>query len=512
MSQNPSYHAGVAVPVFSLRSDDSCGIGEFPDLKKLADWCVMTGLKMIQILPVNDTTTDGSWGDSYPYKSISTKALHPIYLNVEKVGALKDKADKKRFEELKKELNAKEFVDYPKVFETKMWYLRRIYDSFNVQPAAECAASQNVIACGQCDGFYEFLQRHCDMQLTDAVGYLRERGIMLKGDLPIGVNRESDDVKQNPHLFNLDMETGAPPDGFAPKGQNWGFPTYNWAAMEAENFQWWKERVAWFKKYFDALRIDHIFGFFRIWEIPKGSPDASYGHYSPEDPKMWEIEGRKRLSEIFSLSFRAKRCGVEKSSLIQSFDEIGISPLPTVDRNDNLLICGEDLGMGAPCVPGVMRELGILSLEVQRMPKNSTRPFSDPRENPYLSVDTTGTHDMPTIRGWWEQDRELSARYYHEMLHHTDNAPYFCEPWVCQEIVEQHMNSSSQWVILPIQDYIAMDGNFRWDNTWDEQINEPSDPNWKWKYRMHQSLEALLNNEKLILTLKNMIRKYSRQH
>ena len=286
------------------------------------------------------------------------------------------------------------------------------------------------------------------------------------------MNRESDDVKKQPHLFNLDMETGAPPDAFSAKGQNWGFPTYNWAAMEAENFQWWKERVAWFKKYFDALRIDHILGFFRIWEIPKGSPDASFGHYSPEDPRTWEIEGRKRLQSIFG--------------------------------DNSLLICGEDLGMVAPCVPGVMRELGILSLEVQRMPKNSSRPFSDPRENPYLSVDTTGTHDMPTIRGWWEQDCELSARYYHEMLHHTDNPPYFCEPWVCQEIVEQHFNSSSQWVILPIQDYIAMDGDFRWDCTWEEQINEPSNPNQKWKYRMHQSLEKLIENKRLINIIKDL--------
>ena len=467
---NYPYFSGVAVPVFSLRSEEGCGIGEFLDLKKLADWCVVTGLKMIQILPINDTTTDGGWGDSYPYKSISTKALHPIYLNLERVGELKDSSDKRRYQELKKELNAKEFVDYPEVFKAKMWYLKKVFDQKR----------------GRKPDFYGFLQMHCESQLTEAVRYLHERGIMLKGDLPIGVNRESEDVKKNPHLFNLDMETGAPPDGFAPQGQNWGFPTYNWTAMEAEDFQWWKERVAWFKQYFDALRIDHILGFFRIWEIPKGSPDASYGHYSPENPRLWEIEGRKRLQTIFDL--------------------------PSVRANNDspLRICGEDLGMVAPCVPGVMRELGILSLEVQRMPKNSTSLFSDPRENPYLSVDTTGTHDMPTIRGWWEQDRALSARFYHEMLHHTDNPPYFCEPWVCREIVEQHMNSSSQWVILPIQDYIAMDGDFRWDNTADEQINEPADPKWRWKYRMHQSVEALLKNEKLTLTINNMIKNNSR--
>ena len=477
---NYKYNAGVAVPVFSLRSESSCGIGEFLDLKKLADWCVATGLKMIQILPINDTTTDGGWGDSYPYKSISTKALHPIYLNLERVGELKDKKDQRHFAELKKELNAKEFVDYPEVFKTKMWYLQKVFDQKR----------------GRKPDFYGFLQMHCEQQLSEAVDYLHSKGIMLKGDLPIGVNRESDDVKQNPHLFNLDMETGAPPDGFAPQGQNWGFPTYNWAAMEAEGFQWWKDRVEWFKQYFDALRIDHILGFFRIWEIPKGSPDASYGHYSPENPKLWEIEGRKRLQTIFDLpnntSFRLERSGMEKSP------------------NDGLLICGEDLGMVAPCVPDVMRELGILSLEVQRMPKNSTSLFSDPRENPYLSVDTMGTHDMPTIRGWWEQDRERSARFYHEMLHHTDNPPYFCEPWVCEEIVAQHLDSSSQWVILPIQDYMAMDGDFRWDNTHGEQINEPADPQWRWKYRMHQSLESLLNNEFLNKKLKELVKKYNR--
>ncbi|MBP9994293.1 MAG: 4-alpha-glucanotransferase [bacterium] len=450
-----NYFAGVSVPVFSLRSDDSFGIGEFNDLKKLADWCVLAGLKLIQILPVNDTTTDGGWGDSYPYKSMSTKALHPIYLNLEKVGTLNDENERLRFKEKKKELNAKEFVDYPAVFKAKMEYLRKIFerqDDFK--------------------DFYGFLQYHCDKQFTEAVDYLHCKGIMLKGDLPIGVNRDSDDVKQNPRLFNLDMETGAPPDAFAAEGQNWGFPTYNWEEMTKDGFAWWRGRVKWFEKYFDALRIDHILGFFRIWEIPKGSPNASFGHYSPADPVRWEIEGRDRLSRIFGSS--------------------------------KLLICGEDLGMVAPCVPGVMRELGILSLEVQRMPKNSGRPFSDPRENPYLSVDTTGTHDMPTIRGWWEEDRELSARFYHEMLHHDDGAPYFCEPFICKEIIEQHMRSASQWVIIPIQDYIAMDGDLRWDCTWEEQINKPADPSHRWKYRMHQSLEQLLGDEKLNMTIKKL--------
>lgn len=467
---NRPYFSGVSVPVFSLRSDESCGIGEFLDLKKLADWCVATGLKLIQILPVNDTTTDGGWNDSYPYKSISTKALHPIYLNVERVGLLDDENDRRRFQEIKRALNAKEFVDYPEVFKAKMDYLRKIH----LQKQDEKP------------DFHGFLQMHCEAQLAEAVDYLHERGVMLKGDLPIGVSRDSDDVRQRPHLFNLDMDAGAPPDAFAAQGQNWGFPTYNWDAMEDDGFQWWRERVAWFKKYFDALRIDHILGFFRIWEIPKGSQNATCGHYSPENPRLWEAEGRKRLSRIFDLPHADTRQG------------------------SALLICGEDLGMVAPCVPGVMRELGILSLEVQRMPKQSGRQFSDPRENPYLSVDTTGTHDMPTIRGWWEENRNVSAHFYHEMLHHTDNPPYFCEPYICKEIIEQHLNSNSQWVIIPIQDYIAMDGDFRWDKTWEETINNPADPKWKWKYRMHQSLETLLGNEKLTLTLKNMIKTYNR--
>jgi len=466
-----NYFAGVAVPVFSLRSDDSFGVGEFNDLKKLADWCVVTGLKMIQILPVNDTTTDGGWSDSYPYKSISTKALHPIYLNLEKVGILKDENERLRFNEIKKELNAKEFVDYPAVFKAKMDYLKKIFEIQN-----------------DFKNFYDFLQYHCDKQLTESVDYLHSKGIILKGDLPIGVNRESEDVKRNPQLFNLDMETGAPPDAFAAEGQNWGFPTYNWDEMAKDDFAWWRSRVKWFERYFDALRIDHILGFFRIWEIPKGSPNASFGHYSPTDPIRWETEGRNRLSRVFGLSSVINHETCSGTSLRLDNEKI---------EHTSMLICGEDLGMVAPCVPGVMRELGILSLEVQRMPKNSGRPFGDPRENPYLSVDTTGTHDMPTIRGWWEENREISSRFYHEMLHHTDEAPYFCEPYICREIIEQHMRSASQWVIIPIQDYIAMDGDFRWDCTWEEQINNPADPNHKWRYRMHQSLEQLLGNEKL---------------
>lgn len=468
-----NYYAGVSVPLFSLRSAQGFGIGEFPDLKKLADWCVAAGLRLIQILPINDTSTNGSWNDSYPYNAISTRHLHPVYLNIDAVGILDDD-DKAIFLEKKRQLDNEEFANYPEVFRHKMFFLRKIYER-------QCLNSSHDLSI--CDfsnddnDFYRFLQYHCDRQLSDAVDYLHRHGIMLKGDIPIGVNRDSIDVREAPHLFNLDMETGAPPDAFAAQGQNWGFPTYNWTEMEKDGFQWWRERVRWYRRYFDALRIDHILGFFRIWEIPKGSPDASFGHYSPTNPKLWEAEGKKRLSQVFGLP------------------------------GNDMLICGEDLGMVAPCVPGVMRELGILSLEVQRMPKQPGSPFSDPRENPYLSVDTTGTHDMPTLRAWWEQDRNLSTRFYHEMLHHHDNPPYFCEPWICKEIIEQHLNSNSQWVIIPIQDYLAIDGDFRWDKTWEEQINNPADPNNKWKYRMHQSLEQLIENESLSASLSEMIQR-----
>ena len=687
---SPKY-AGVAVPVFSLKSNDSFGIGEFNDLKLLADWCEKTGMKIIQILPINDTRTDDSWDNSYPYKAISTKALHPIYLNLDKLGTLNDINDIQYFQSQKEILNSKDYVDYPEVMKAKDAYFKKIFaqtwnkikdcedyktffkeneewlvpyaefclkstdnrqqttdlvqlsavsnqqsavsgqcqcseSEFRVSVLSQCSESVSAVSVSSQSSefkvlsseFYYFLQYHLDKQLTEAVDYLHKKGIALKGDIPIGIGRHSVEAWSNPELFNLDCQAGAPPDAFATEGQNWGFPTYNWEAMAKDNYQWWRERLTQMSRYFDAYRIDHILGFFRIWEIPYEATQGLLGYFSPaigdqlsaishqlstNEERLTKpyIRGHflheffgeyteevreKYLNETsfsyFELKeeFNTQRKIIDffvnrqpttdnrhkydkiKNGLLSLCNEVlfvrdkkdkniiyprialqfthsyneledhqkdkinklyddffyhrneglwkeeALKKLPKIIEASDMLVCGEDLGMVPACVKDVMQQLNILSLEVQRMPKNPWETFVNPANNPYLSVDTTSTHDMSTIRGWWEEDGGLANRFYREMLGHHEGAPYFAEPWVCKEIIEQHLKSSSMLVILPIQDYIAMDGEFRWDATQREQINVPANPHHHWCYKMHQGLESLNERQDLNDLIYTLIKKF----
>ena len=636
ISDSPKF-AGVAVPVFSLKSNNSFGIGEFNDLKLLADWCNKVGMKIIQILPINDTRTDNSWSNSYPYKAISTKALHPIYLNIDLMGRLNDENDRTYFEKQRHLLNSKDFVDYPEVIKIKNEFFRKIFDQtwneikkqddyktffeenkdWLVPYSTFCC--QQPTANGQQPELYHFLQYHLDKQLKDAVDYLHQKGIALKGDIPIGIGRHSVEAQTSPQLFNLDSQAGAPPDSFAAEGQNWGFPTYNWEVMRHDNYKWWRERLSQMSRYFDAYRIDHILGFFRIWEIPYKSTQGLLGYFSPaighklsdvcqllaanEDrltiPYIRghflyehfgeftnevrekylnetsfsyfelkpEFNTQRKIVDYFSkkqqpttdekdeiikkglLALAAEVLflkdknddnivhprialqfthsymeldGYQKNEINKLYDdyfyhrnnelwkEEALSKLPEIIKASDMLVCGEDLGMVPACVPEVMQQLNILSLEVQRMPKNPCDTFVNPKDNPYLSVDTTSTHDTSTLRGWWEENGETTNRFYREMLGHYEGAPYFAEPYVCKEIIEQHLDSSSMLTILPIQDYIAIDGDFRWDETQREQINVPANSEHHWCYKMHQSLESLNERHEFNKILREMIEKAGR--
>ncbi|MDE6857909.1 MAG: 4-alpha-glucanotransferase, partial [Alistipes sp.] len=302
--------AGVAIPVFALRSEKSFGVGEFLDLELMVDWAVATGQTMIQILPINDTTMTGTWQDSYPYNANSTFALHPQFLHIPAVGKL-SKASQKRYDRLAAELNALPEIDYERVNDAKRSFLRELFDAegaatfaepefkeffdanreWLVPYAAFCAlrdefgtpefaewgeyARYDAARIGEyvAEGsahhadaaFNYFVQYHLHRQITRVRNYAHSRGVVLKGDIPIGISRTSADAWLNPDLFNMDCQAGAPPDDFSVLGQNWGFPTYNWAKMAEDGYAWWQARFRKMAEYFDAYRIDHILGFFRIW-------------------------------------------------------------------------------------------------------------------------------------------------------------------------------------------------------------------------------------------------------
>ena len=369
----PWHGAGLAVPVFSLRSETGFGVGEFLDLKRLADWGRKAGLKLIQLLPVNDTSATGTWRDSYPYAAVSAFALHPIYLNLDGVASAKNRKLLRALEPERQRLNALDVVDYEAVMAAKLGFLRQI---FPLQRAAtfRTKAYQNFFADNQhwlvpyaafCFlrdrsgtpdfnrwpehqkfdagkiatlaknhaeiGFFFFIQYHLHVQLREAAAYIHATGLVLKGDIAIGVSRHGADTWQSPELYHLDMQAGAPPDPFAAKGQNWGFPTYNWLRMSTDGFAWWKQRFAQMGNYFDAFRIDHILGFFRIWSIPTEAVEGILGHFVPAlavEPAEFAAHGihfnRERLSRPFITKdvlreiFEAEEGEVRRDFLIQT--------------------------------------------------------------------------------------------------------------------------------------------------------------------------------------------------
>ncbi|NOU48372.1 MAG: 4-alpha-glucanotransferase [Bacteroidales bacterium] len=655
--------AGVAVPVFSLRSNESFGVGEFNDIRKLVDWCVKTGMKMIQILPINETVATHSWLDSYPYKSISVMALHPMFLHLPAMGKINNKTLQEEFDSIGNELNGLQQVDYVAVTRAKARYFKIIFDQ-NWEKVKKSTAYQLFFAenkewllpyaafcrlrdlyktsdfrqwegfavfdptkiedyCDPRQSYHEhiavhyFQQFHLDLQLKEAVAYAHKHGVCLKGDIPIGISPNSIEAWTEPHLFNLNAQAGAPPDDFAFMGQNWGFPTYNWDEMARDDFAWWRKRLNAMEKYFDAYRIDHILGFFRIWEIPMDAVQGLLGYFKPglpmnageiEDWGLWfdterftkpyirghflydffgdytdEVRlkylnetdfGVFELKEVFNTQrkiydyFSPDQTKTEldmkgitiRDGLLGLLNEVlfikdpyatqsayhprialhytysyrdldeqkkdrlnelyihffykrheefwkwhAMAKLPSIVASSNMLVCGEDLGMVPDTVPEVMHALDILSLEIQRMPKNPRIEFGHPSDAPYLSVCTTSTHDMSTIRGWWEEDRERTQRFYRHTLGHNDMAPYYAEPWVCHEIINQHLHSVAMWTIFPIQDLLALDGNLRWDETEKEQINVPANPENKWRYRMVISLEELIEADDYNSMLKGMV-------
>jgi len=651
--------AGVAIPVFSLRSKHSMGVGEFTDIRLLVDWTVKCGLRLIQLLPIQDTTATHTWLDSYPYAAISAFALHPIYLNLEKCAGRKYADLVKPLKKKQKELNALNELDYEQVLKIKLLTVKELYElqkeEFKKDPEflSFFADNENWLApyaafCHLRDKYntpdftqwkthskydqeavrklttpgsrqydsialHYFIQYHLHLQLREAVDYAHEHSVVLKGDIPIGIGRYSCDAWVDPGLYHMDLQAGAPPDNFAVKGQNWGFPTYNWDTMQRDGYAWWQRRFGHMRNYFDAFRIDHILGFFRIWSIPMDIVEGILGHFEPDipvhrvefqqrniwfdydrytrpfitDAVLWEIFGSEmdsikasylepgenglyrlkaafdtqrkieahfsqqpstdpanrlktglydlvsnvilleaegsggqqfhfRISMENTSSFRHLEWHVQqqlKDLYVNYFynrqDEFwrkeAMRKLPALKRATNMLVCGEDLGMVPRSVPDVMRQLGILSLEVQRMPKDPAREFFHPAEAPYLSVVTPSTHDMSTIRGWWEEDRALTQRFFNHELGQWGEAPLFCEPWINKAVVLQHLHSPAIWCIFQLQDIMGMSETFRRENPRDERINVPANPHHYWRYRMHLTLEELIKEKDFNASVKEEV-------
>ncbi len=491
--------AGTAVPVFSLRTASDFGIGEFADLRPLVDWAAATGQCLIQLLPVNDTTRNGGWEDSYPYSPVSSFALHPMYIHLQDLGIKETAAFKKK----QAELNALPELDYPRVYKEKMALVRKAYETRGAREMLTPSFARFVKDngfwlkeysefCAKRDSlepeYYCWMQWHLDKQFSKEAGYARSKGVCFKGDLPIGVSADSADAYWHPELFNLDSSAGAPPDFFSRDGQNWGFPTYNWEEMAKDDYAWWKARLRKMSEYFDAFRIDHILGFFRIWEIPKEFASGMMGHFNPALPYSKEeidslglpIEGLfhddPRHPGMCQPLITPESSGLPQwqqerfGALYNDFffhrhDEFwkrnAEKKLPELLGASGMLACGEDLGMVPDCVPGVMENERILSLKMRGMEQKGPWPS--------LSVCATSSHDMETLRMQCQNDPT---------------------PVEVRRMLNEYLSSPSMLAIFPLQDWLALDGGLRNPDR-NERINQPADPHHHWRFRIHLDVGTL---------------------
>ena len=649
--------AGMLVPVFSLRSEGSFGVGDFGDLKKMVDLVCETGQRVLQILPVNDTTTTYSWTDSYPYSCISIFAIHPQYADLRQLPALTNAKQRNDFEALRQQLNALPQIDYEQVNHAKITYLRLLFaqegskvlsskdfkefleeagqwlvpyaqycvlrDKYgtacfeqwpdhNTWNEADRAALLNTRSSQYREAsFWYYVQFVLHTQLLDAHQYARKSHVVLKGDIPIGVSRYGCDVWTEPRYFNLNGQAGAPPDDFSVNGQNWGFPTYNWDEMLKDGCQWWIRRFQNMAQYFDAYRIDHVLGFFRIWEIPVNAVHGLLGQFQPalgmtreeiesyglpfhehqfcepfiadwvldrvfheraDEVKtkyldhahddIWKMkaeydtqrkvekafegvteqrelnlrdglyslisnvlfvrdhkeEGKyhPRISAQFNFTYEALY-DADKASFNRLYNDYfyrrnnqfwydeAMKKLPVLVQATRMLVCAEDLGMVPDCVSWVMNELRVLSLEIQSMPKDPHVRFGHLGRNPYRSVCTFSTHDMATLRQWWDEDASRTQDYFNSMLYHEGNAPHPLPGWLARDIVSRQLASPSMLCVLSIQDWLAMDERIRLDDADAERINIPANPQHYWRYRMHINLENLMADKSFTENIRNLI-------
>lgn len=649
--------AGTLVPVFSLRTRKSAGIGDFGDLKTMIDFVASTGQKVLQLLPINDTTITHTWTDSYPYSCISVFAIHPQYANLHALPELKDAKARAEAEKTCAELNALDKIDYEKVNGFKINYLRQIFNQegekmmktaeykaffqdtkqwlvpyaqysylrdkngtadFNQWPdhqvwdeAERKALTDPKTAAYKNVAFFYFVQFVLDRQMQEAHEYAKAKGVILKGDIPIGVNRNGCDVWMEPKYFNLNGQAGAPPDDFSANGQNWGFPTYNWFEMLKDGCQWWNRRFQNMARYFDAYRIDHVLGFFRIWEIPVHSVHGLLGQFAPalamsreeiesyglhfQDDRFtrpfitdWvldrvfheragevkekyldrldderyqmkpEVDTQRKVEALFADATDEKELwlrdglyalisdvlfvrdhtnpGVFHPRISAQLDFIyeslydndkaafnrlyndyfyrrnnqfwyqeAMKKLPKLVQATRMLVCAEDLGMVPDCVPWVMDELKILSLELQSMPKNPSVKFGHLSRNPYRSVCTISSHDMPTLRMWWDENVQRTQEYYNTMLYRQGPAPHPLPGWLASDIISRHLTSPSMLCILSIQDWLATDEALRLPDANAERINIPANPKHYWRYRMHLNIEDLAADKRFVQNITEMI-------
>ena len=587
MSQIPR-QAGVAVPLFSLRRQGDAGCGDFASLEAFAPVAEQMGVRIIQLLPLEDTTLYGDSRDSYPYRPLASTVLNPIYIAVDQLPPLADQQLEQELRAEAQRLSAQKTFDYAQVWQLKRRWLwasfteqadaspyftdeiscsagltkgsasrhrmpiwqywvcmrtaldllpdlnREEWDFWDAMKRVKELEQENKRLVARTGNFYVYCYMVAQRQMHRAVSTIRQHGLSLMGDLPVGIDPHAADTIAYPSYFNKQLSCGAPPDYFSPDGQNWGILT---CLRNLKKL--WQERFAYLESFYDYLRVDHVLGFFRMWSIPRDGRSGMLGYFIPSQRYSEERIAKLGLAETLRPEWIAP---IDKPATTQEvlwvatlegdyvprYDVVSAAPFATLSPDlqkrlqavcedyyyggneelwrerglerlsflkslTSIHLCAEDLGMVPQCVYPVLEELGILKLYVERMPKSAGIEFE---AAPYFSEDsvaTTSTHDCAPLRLWWAEDEARSRRYYDYFLADYE-VPYdtTLTPELAEIIVRRHLESPSRLCILPLQDWLALSPEHcATVDPHSEQINDPSNPHHVWSYRMPIAIEEL---------------------
>lgn len=500
-------HHGICLPLFSLATRQSAGIGEFLDLIPLIAWCRSLSIDIIQLLPLNDTGNETS-----PYSALSANALNPMHISlsalpewrsVDGLGAL--------YQQLRT-LAAAQRVCYTQVIPLKQQFLRTYFQALGQsivrsQEFAQFKAEhawllpysvfktlkeksgwapwqawsmewkslhweQLAAAYPQDVDFHCFVQFLCFQQFAEVKRQARRQEVLLKGDIPILISKESADVWENPGLFHLDYSAGAPPDMYNHEGQDWGFPLYDWDGMAKQDFSWWHDRLRTAARCYDLYRLDHIVGFYRIWAIRHQGSKIEKG-FIPNDPACWIPQGDRILRELIQ----------------------GCPMLPI----------GEDLGTVPREVKVNLKSLGICGTKVMRWERNweGDKRFIPLDAYEPLSMTTVSTHDSETLPLWWQNHPEEAKEFarFRGWPYERDLSQAFH-----RQILYDSHHTSSLFHINLLLEYLSLFPELRWPSPEEERINIPgtvSDRNWSYKFR--PTLEEIAGHLPLQHLFKNLI-------
>lgn len=504
-------HHGIAIPLFSLHSNNSCGIGEYPDLLPLLDWCQLLGIDTIQLLPLNDTGEDTS-----PYSAVSAFALNPFHLGLTSLPFINEYPSLiSALEKIPKGSTSLR-VDYPTMRIQKESFLKEYYETVKKNIIKSAAYKEFIARSPWLQGYALFkilkkrfnnytweswpqewktpdknildtlehdeadavqwhfvVQYLCDLQLHHVKVEAEKRGVFLMGDIPILISRDSADVWLNRDLFLLNYSAGAPPDMYSEEGQDWGCPIYNWQTMESQGYRWWVNRLQTASRYYQIYRLDHIVGFFRIWSIPTGMKSRD-GHFIPTDPSSWIKHGRNILEMML------KEC--------------------------DMLPIGEDLGIVPPEVRVTLQQLGICGTKVMRWERRWDLDglFVQPQDYPLLGLTTVSTHDSETQKLWW-RDHPIESHLY-ASSRGWEFQPDLTETYHEYVLRDSHQSTSIFHINL-LQEYLTLVPELAWIELENDRINVPgtiSETNWS--YRFKPSVEEIVANPVLLKAMKSIIK------